>query len=789
MESVAACTIVGANYLPLARVLSSSYLAQHPDHVFVVAIIDQDFVDNGPFPEGVICKSIGWIREATPEFDLMAMMYDVTEFATSLKPFVLRRLLDSYELVTYIDPDIRIYNPISDIVSATQSSGWSLTPHCLAPMARDGLSPRESDVMMAGIYNLGFIGVASQAVDLLDWWCERLRRDSISDPQRQLFTDQRWIDLAVPIFHPHIEKSPAFNVAYWNVDQRPLRMINDEILVDGEALKFFHFSGFDAAKPWILSKHAGDRPRALVSSSEVLRHLCSSYAGEVIDARKQFANPSRYRWSQPIPGFDIPLAMRRLFRRELIEFDNGSGSQPPSPFAGPATDFLEWLSARPTQDQLPRYAQVVLDARPDVQALFGREVEAGDLSGLNHWIEYVGVGDLPWLNLVRRDMDGPRQVPLNSNRERRPGVDVVGYLRSEHGVGEAGRLVAKALATAGVDVASYSSSRTSTRQNTDIIEDRSLSRQVTILSVNADQTPIVIGDLGVGALDRSYVIGQWFWELEEFPNGFEKSFELVDEVWVATTFVADAVRKKAPARVQVTVMPLPIVRSVTEPSFSRGQLGLDDRFLFLFSFDMLSVLERKNPLGVIEAYMQAFTATDGAQLVIKMVNGQRDVRGVERLRWAISGRPDIHIIDGYLDRPVLASLTESSDCYVSLHRSEGLGLTMAEAMAFGVPVIATGYSGNVDFMNDRNSILVPWKHIKVGPSADPYHPDSLWAEPDLDFASGAMRRMFDDRSFAGHLGRAGREFVESEFSLEVCGARMLRRLNEINHGVKNGESC
>ena len=144
-------------------------------------------------------------------------------------------------------------------------------------------------------------------------------------------------------------------------------------------------------------------------------------------------------------------------------------------------------------------------------------------------------------------------------------------------------------------------------------EDSGLRHRVKLLAVNADQTKIVRSDLGQGSLDGSYVIGQWFWEIESFPEQFLDAFEVVDEVWAATEFVANAIRAVAPSSVPVNVMPLPLVAPEVKPGFDRSSLGLDDRYLFLFSFDFLSVVERKNPMGLIRAYRDAFHENDGAQ--------------------------------------------------------------------------------------------------------------------------------------------------------------------------------
>ena len=176
----------------------------------------------------------------------------------------------------------------------------------------------------------------------------------------------------------------------------------------------------------------------------------------------------------------------------------------------------------------------------------------------------------------------------------------------------------------------------------------------------------------------------------------------------------------------------------------RRELGLPgDRTIFLFCFDLMSVLERKNPLGLVDAYRRAFGPEDGALLVLKIVNGDKCVPDLEALRLAVADRSDIMVIDEYYDAKHLAALMNAADCYVSLHRSEGFGLTMAESMALGKPVIATAYSGNMDFMSPETAYLVRWTKGSVPPDCAPYPIGANWAEPDLDEAARLLRRVFD----------------------------------------------
>ena len=167
-------------------------------------------------------------------------------------------------------------------------------------------------------------------------------------------------------------------------------------------------------------------------------------------------------------------------------------------------------------------------------------------------------------------------------------------------------------------------------------------------------------------------------------------------------------------------VPLPVPIPRRSETVTRGSLHLPDGFLFLFAFDFFSIFERKNPLGLIRAFTRAFRAGEGPTLVIKTINGDRKLHDLEKLRAATEGRQDIIVIDEDYSAEEKNSLLGLCDCYVSLHRSEGLGLTMAEAMGLGKPVIATGYSGNLDFMTAENSYLVDYTMGAVPAGSDPY---------------------------------------------------------------------
>jgi SAM-dependent methyltransferase len=254
-----------------------------------------------------------------------------------------------------------------------------------------------------------------------------------------------------------------------------------------------------------------------------------------------------------------------------------------------------------------------------------------------------------------------------------------------------------------------------------------------------------------------------------------RPFDDLDEVWVASEFIADALRP-------LTAKPVRTIRVPVTPGpaaeMTRAELGMPEGFCFLFVFDYRSVFRRKNPLGLVEAFTKAFKPGEGPSLVLKSVAGDEFPAERAQLAAAIADRPEIHLVEETVSAAAKNAMIASCDCYVSLHRSEGLGLTMAEAMYFGRPVIATGYSGNLDFMTAENSYLVPQAAATIGPDAEPYPPDGQWAEPDLEFAAEVMRAVVRDPEKAAVRARRGAMDIRYSHSPEAAAASVEARLAE-----------
>lgn len=385
-------------------------------------------------------------------------------------------------------------------------------------------------------------------------------------------------------------------------------------------------------------------------------------------------------------------------------------------------------------------------------------------------------------SLVARTRSFVGRTLLRRRVQRPPGVNVIGYLQATSGLGERVRELERVLTAAGIRYSRWdldltesarSATRPTPRPDDDVIFDTTIA-VVTALAFPAlaDVYPPLVDEV-----DR--VVGYWFWELAEIPDTHRPAIAMVDEIWTPTTFVRDAYATAVDLPVRLVPLPIP---PPTPSARSRASFGIDDRFTVLTSFDHLSAMERKHPVGVIEVFRTAFPDRDDVALVVKSINGHLRPDQSAALVAAAADDPRIALRDGYLDDADQAALLAAADCYVSLHRSEGLGLHIAESMWLGTPVVATDYSGSVDLttpLSDGDAVaeLVPYRIVPVEHGGEAYTVGS-WAEPDLAAAATALRRVADDDEHRAALVRAARRRIEAMDALDGAAATVTELLRE-----------
>jgi glycosyltransferase involved in cell wall biosynthesis len=361
------------------------------------------------------------------------------------------------------------------------------------------------------------------------------------------------------------------------------------------------------------------------------------------------------------------------------------------------------------------------------------------------------------------------------------GVNVSGYLDTESGMGEAARASIRSLDAAGIPVSLNNVASRLRKHDASyahaFVDDNP--HPFNLVHLNADNMGWFADGRGKRYFKSRYTIGYWFWELAAFRQEWVPFFAYVDEVWAASDFVRDSYAAWSP--VPVVRMPLPIVVPAIAPH-GRAHFRLPaDATVFLYIFDVSSQSERKNPNGAIDAFRRAGFGRDEAVLVLKFTNAEYDREAVRRLQQRAEG---LHVVflDGYMDRAELWSLIAACDCYFSPHRSEGFGLTMLEAMSIGKPVIATAYSGNLDFMTPDNSFPLAYKLIALERDYGPYMRGASWADPDLDEAAHLMRLLVEHPDEGRARGEVARLQIAHERNPIATGAIVRARLEAIREG-------
>ena len=410
----------------------------------------------------------------------------------------------------------------------------------------------------------------------------------------------------------------------------------------------------------------------------------------------------------------------------------------------------------------PRLRRAVHTARPDLQAAFANP----DGAHFVEWCRSHGAAEVPALAAppVRR---GPFRL-------RKGGVTIIGHARGALGIGEDCRMAARALQAAGVPVAvlDVPVPRDAADDSLGDLLSDAPPYAATLLCLTGFASLELFARKGGGLWEGRSVAGLWPWELPRWPARFIAAYDLVDEIWAASTFTAESY-----ADATVPVRHLPPAVAVSPAPLSRADFGLPEgSFLFHAGVDGNSTLARKNPLGVIAAFQTAFPrARCNVGLVVKAMNLPEDCA----LHNAIAADPRIRLIDRHLPRAEAEALLACCDAHLSLHRAEGFGRIPAEALALGLPVIATGWSGTADYLTPETGFPVDYALVPVPPGAYPFAEGQHWAEPDITHAARLMRQVADDPANARAIAARGQARVRRDYSAEAAGRRYRARLEEL----------
>ncbi|WP_246238785.1 glycosyltransferase family 4 protein [Paenibacillus anseongensis] len=792
-----------------------------------------------------------------PDFNKFIFRYTILELNTAVKPWMFSWLFNekNYDHVFYIDPDIYLYDRLAEVEEALiEGNLMVLTPH-LTGFLNDDKKPSEQNILQAGTYNLGFLAVSKQKETniFLNWWKSKLEFDCTVDIANGLFVDQKWMDL-VPGFFPRVKilHHPGYNVAYWNLNHRNVKYINDSYHVNEERLVFFHFSGVNPSNPSSLSKH---QDRLTLKNIGDAAALVKRYADDVLKNDHENTKMMKYYYANFSDGISIndfvrisyrnneeiqkhcgqnPFIQSGYFLTTQARFEDRSSKLPlithimyslwlsrkdlQSVFSDiwnkDRMMFCQWFvdSAQREYNFTEAYTEPVLkslvqlDSRTvitekEVQPIITNNTKAYVSRKLYHTalrlkpliLKVAPKSSKNKLKMIKEKLQkNAYSASTIVSTESAPakvespqfiqGINLIGYSRSQTGVGESCRLAARALDNYGLPFGVLNYNVGNPASNTDITwinkEIEKPIYNVNILHINADQIPIAFDYLGNEVFSGKYNIGYWHWELPDFPDEWKSSFQYLNEIWVPSRFIMDSVSKKSP----IPVVRIPHGIQVTiQEQISREEFNLpSNTFLFLTMYDVYSFQERKNPNAVIEAFKKSFSGDNiSAGLVIKVNHSSNNQDEVQQLQELIKGYDNIYLVAETMSRDRVNSLINCCDCFISLHRSEGFGLGLAEAMYLGKAVIGTNWSANTDFMTEKNSCVVDYKLVQLGQDYGPYKSYQHWADPDIDHASYFMKKLVGDENFYRDISKKGEFTIKTEFSPKAVGKQVKERLQHL----------
>lgn len=813
-----AFTLATAATLSQARALAASMRRHEPDWSFEIVLIDSRQTE--------VTDESAPIRRISDQLDGL----DLQTLLSRHEEDDLRRLLLPHAILAYsrrrkgpvlhLPPSAWLISSLDAVREGLAERAVLLAPRVTADLPDDGLQPTPEQLGRVGRTAEMVLGVdgSASADGFLHWLAARTEQTVGTlqgVPSRVRPEDRPWLarllELAPARFATAVLDDPGCNLSMWNIPAHAISEGAEGPLADGQPIRFLDLPGFDPRRPHRLNRIAS---RVRVSRSPALRRLSAEYAEELLRLGWSDLHRSGEIGRELTAGLLYDERLLALYARALALGEDFGDIFSKEGAAG----FLDWLEGPApsgAEHGITRYVFYRVAAeRPDVLRAYPN-LDGGDGPAYVRWCLAHGLEEMalparfvpaPGRSLKDPAMAqgvggavdagsaaiatapvspaGPATPPgavASGTPTKAPAVRVTGYLQHSLGLGAAARGYTEALAAAGVPVSTNSvplhhldlPAELSSGYGLHSFEDRLHEGRhgFELVAVNADELPDLVARLGPDYFEGPR-IGIWGWETNAIPARWAGAFSLVDEIWVYSRFMADNIGAAAPVPVLAMPPPVRIPQGEVEPL----RLGVPEGFTFLFVFDYLSTIQRKNPVGLIEAFKRAFVHREGPRLLIKTINGPLRPLAEEELLWAADGREDVHLIDRSLSGQELQRLMSGCDCYVSLHRSEGFGLTMAEAMATGKPVIATGYSGNVDFMDRDNSFLVRWTPARVGPECEIYPPEGEWAEPDLDHAAELMRAVHEDPAAAAAVGGRAREDIATRLSPEVTGKAMRERL-------------
>jgi len=744
--------------------MAATLREHHPDAALTVLLMDGEADRPQGMREARLLTPLSLLGEDA--WGLLAAANPPGALRIAVLAHLIKHLLDSGErTVLYVDAGQRVLAPLADLERALDEHDVVLVARAAEPGVV--VAPAEASVYSERLLAMRAAGAADA---LLAEWPQYFDAGA----QAGAGAVRAWLD-SIPA---RAEGVGVLRDPGYVLD--PLSPAVESLA----SVRVLDVAALDPADP---ASWMSGRAEARAGGMPALSQLLERHAADLRAAGMASAAEEQAPFAHLHDGLALTDTIRSLILRGIQE-----GRLTRSPFAPAGREelygYLDEPDGRGRAAGLTRLHMAIWERRPDLRDGYPH-IDGPDGAGLAGWLCAHGgeqEGLVPALLPPAPELSYRDANPHVHEAEPRLGVNVVGFFSGELGVGEAARLLVRGLDAVSIPALPIQGQLMPPSRRQAAFEHAGIddaAYAINILCINGDGVPLFAREAGRSFFDRRYTIALWWWEVGDPPAEWSRAYEFVDEVWVASRHIYDALAPSSP--VPVVRIALPVV----EPPLAartRGELGLpDDGFLFLYVHDYHSVAARKNPLGLVEAFKRAFPP-GAARLVIKSINADTRPREHERVALAAAGREDVTLIDAYVPAQEKNAMIAACDCYVSLHRAEGFGLTVAEAMLLGKPVIATRYGGTMEFTDEENAYLVGWTPSAVGDEAYPYAPDARWAEPDLDHAASLMREVHADPARARERARRARRDVLERHSPQRTGETMARRLEVIRARLLEG---
>lgn len=360
-------------------------------------------------------------------------------------------------------------------------------------------------------------------------------------------------------------------------------------------------------------------------------------------------------------------------------------------------------------------------------------------------------------------------------------INFFGFITAFSGLGEASRNNVKALQSQGFKVNVFDLANLELNTIFD-------ARSINIFQIYPQEVHDFFIRYRIETFKKSFNIAFWVWETDDFPDEYQNCFDYFDEIWTPSSYCQAVISKKSPVPVLNMPHAVPILTISNAVEGIRVRLLKDrgDTFLFTSIFDISSLIFRKNVVGLIRAFKLAFGHNSkDATLLLKTLPNERFKEDRALILKEIGDDRSVIFYEEKLKQDEVHLLLNQIDCYISLHHSEGFGLTMAEAMGYGKLVIATGYSGNMEFMNHTNSLLVNFELNEITESIGPFQKGMKWADPDIHHAAYLMTKAFKGGDEIDRLKSKAREQISNYHSYAYIGRAMADRIHVIGQHIKN----